>query len=150
MRCSLDEGWIIESPAGASKAAAGTDILLYLDHFFCVCVCVCVLVDYLVCVNWHSSYVTIWPVCLFQPQRLLESFCNLHQASAKEHACLCRNTRDVSVWTLITHGNRELFIGRKNIKTLALEKKFTKHASSTLSKLSELKVSQILRWKLIK
>lgn len=42
MGCSLDKGWIIESPAGASKAAAGTVILLYLDHFFCVCVCVCV------------------------------------------------------------------------------------------------------------
>lgn len=68
MRCSLDEGWIIESPAGASKAAAGTDILLYLDHFFCVCVCVCVLVDYLVCVLQASigiPHTSLYGQCVY-------------------------------------------------------------------------------------
>lgn len=68
MGCSLDEGWIIESPAGASKAAAGTVILLYLDYFFCVCVCVCVLVDYLVCVLQASidiPHTSLYGQCVY-------------------------------------------------------------------------------------
>lgn len=69
MRCSLDEGRIIESPAGASKAAAGTDILLYLDHFFCVCVCV--LVEHLVCVLQASidiAHTSLYGQCVcFHP-----------------------------------------------------------------------------------